>query len=178
MSVPESRLTLLVLAKCRGGEWTKISDRELAALTGLSSAAFEKGLKEMLARGFVLRRRTKKGFEYRVPWGALGLLPDSRPCVVSTANPVELEYYFARTGFLDLMPTAVEIAAEMNYHQEEIIEAICRVADKLKSDPPTRNRLGWFRKVYREKLQEARAELLAFSIKKSRLIFLSQEPLR
>lgn len=168
MSVPESRLTLLVLAKCGGGEWKKISNRELAVLAGLSSPAFEKGLKEMLARGFVLRRRTKRGFEYRVPWGALGLLPDSRPCVVSTANPVELEYYFARTGFLDLMPTAVEIAAEMNFHQDEIIEAICRTADKLKTDPPTRSRLGWFRKVYREKLQEARAELVAFRARNHR----------
>ena len=133
MSIPESRLTLLVLAKCGSGEWTKISDQELASLAGLSSAAFEKGVKEMLARGFVLRRRTKKGFEYRVPWGALGILPEpgfSRSCVVSTANTVELELYFTRTGFLDLMPAAVEIAAEMNYRQEEMIEAICRVADK------------------------------------------------
>ncbi|GAB6274240.1 MAG: hypothetical protein STSR0004_11030 [Peptococcaceae bacterium] len=38
----------------------------------------------------------------------------------------------------------------------------CKVADKLKSDPPTRSRLGWFRTVYQEKLREARAEILAF----------------
>jgi len=43
-----------------------------------------------------------------------------------------------------------------------MIEAICKVADKLKTDPPTRNRVGWFRTVYQEKLREARAEILAF----------------
>ncbi|MBW1953707.1 MAG: hypothetical protein JRI66_11610 [Deltaproteobacteria bacterium] len=76
-----------------------------------------------------------------------------------------LEHYFIRTGFLDLMPEAVKMGRELNYGQEEMIEAICKVADKLKTDPPTRNRTGWFRTVYKEKLREARADLLAFRTK-------------
>lgn len=58
------------------------------------------------------------------------------------------------------------MARELNYGQEEMIEAICKVADKLKTDPPTRNRTGWFMTVYKEKLREARADLMAFRIRK------------
>ncbi|NPV30733.1 MAG: hypothetical protein HPY58_14040 [Firmicutes bacterium] len=73
-----------------------------------------------------------------------------------------LKDYFLFTGFSDLLPVAVKMAQELNYTKEEMIEAICKVADKARVYPPTRNRTGWFATVFREKLQEARAEILAF----------------
>ncbi len=167
-SVPELRLALLVLARCGDGEWTKINGQELASLAGLPPAAFEKGVREMLARGFVLRRRTKEGFEYRVPLPALGnVFPAASFCCAPKVNLAALAHYFVRTGFLDLMPEAVKMARELSYGQEEMIEALCKVADKLKTDPPTRNRTGWFMTVYKEKLREARADLLAFRTRKN-----------
>jgi len=75
---------------------------------------------------------------------------------------VRLHDYFVRTGFFDLLPVAVKMAQELNYTKEEMIEAICKVADKARVYPPTRNRTGWFATVFREKSQEARAEILAF----------------
>ena len=161
-SAPELRLTLLILTKARDDAWTKIDYQEMVALTGLSAADLNKGIKEMLARGLVLRRRIKDGFEYRIPFCALGISEDVFPKPASNPLMTALEPYFVRTGFLDLMPEAVKMARELNYGQEEMIEAICKVADKLKTDPPTRNRTGWFMTVYKEKLREARADLLAF----------------
>lgn len=73
-----------------------------------------------------------------------------------------LKPYFLRTGFLDLLPVALETARKLNYDPEEMIKTICKVVDQLKTDPPTRNRSEWFRTVYQEKLREARAEILAF----------------
>lgn len=161
-SVPELRLTLLVLAKARNDAWIKINDQEMAALTRLSAIELNKGIREMLIRGLVLRRRTKEGFEFRVPFSVLGIA-EGAPDIMTV-----LKSYFTRTGFLDLMPEAVRIARELGYGQEEMIEAICKVADKLKTDPPTRNRTGWFRTVYKEKLGEAKADLHAFRIRKIR----------
>lgn len=134
----------------------KIDTQEMAALTILSAIDLKKGIKEMLDRGLVLRRRTKEGFEFRVPFNALGIVEGDQDMMTV------LKSYFTRTGFLDLMPEAVKMARELGYGQEEMIEAICKVADKLKTDPLTRNRTGWFRTVYKEKLGEAKADLQAF----------------
>jgi len=73
-----------------------------------------------------------------------------------------LKDYFLRTGFSDLLPVAVRIARELHCTSDEMIEAICKVADKARIYPPTKNRKSWFATVFREKLQEARAEILAF----------------
>ena len=73
-----------------------------------------------------------------------------------------LKDYFLRTGFFDLLPVATRMARELNYTNNEMIEAICKVYDKARVYPPTRNRAGWFTTVFREKLQEARAEIRAF----------------
>jgi hypothetical protein len=43
-----------------------------------------------------------------------------------------------------------------------MIEAICKVADKCRAYPPLINKNAWFAKVYREKLLEARADILAY----------------
>lgn len=79
-----------------------------------------------------------------------------------------LYYYFANTGFYDLLPAAMQLAIELGYSPEEMIEAVCKVADKARHYPPTKNRAAWFATVFREKLGEARAEMLA--IKKRRLL--------
>lgn len=72
--------------------------------------------------------------------------------------------YFTRTGFGDLLPLAERIARELKYSELEMIEAICKVADKARVYPPTRNRPAWFAKVFREKLQEARVDILAMKV--------------
>lgn len=72
-----------------------------------------------------------------------------------------LEHYFVSAGFVDLLPLALEIAGKLEFGKEEMIEAICKVADKCRNYPPVLNRRAWFAKVYREKLFEARAEILA-----------------
>jgi len=54
------------------------------------------------------------------------------------------------------------MALELGFGMEEMIEAICKVADKCRNYPPLINRSAWFRKVYREKLLEARADILAY----------------
>lgn len=74
---------------------------------------------------------------------------------------LSLEEYFLATGFADLLPLALKMAQKDGYGQEEIIEAVCKVADKAKTYPPTRNRVAWFATVFREKLLEARAEIKA-----------------
>lgn len=73
-----------------------------------------------------------------------------------------MHYYFAGSGFADLLPLAMRITRELNCSQMEIIEAICKVADKARNYPPTKNRAAWFATVFREKLLEARAEVLAW----------------
>lgn len=78
---------------------------------------------------------------------------------------LSLEEYFLATGFADLLPLALKMAQRDGYGQKEIIEAICLVADKAKTYPPTRNRVAWFATVFREKLLEARAEIKAYERK-------------
>jgi len=77
----------------------------------------------------------------------------------------ELEEFFMTTGFFDLLPLALELAGSLNYDQTEIIEAICKVHDKFNQYPPTKNRTAWFRKVFEEKLHEARGDILAYRAK-------------
>lgn len=72
----------------------------------------------------------------------------------------KLEEFFIATGFHDLLPLALEIAGSLGYDQNEMIEAICKVNDKFYQYPPTRNRTAWFRKVFEEKLHEARGDIL------------------
>ncbi|MGI6684586.1 MAG: hypothetical protein ACOX47_03655 [Bacillota bacterium] len=78
-------------------------------------------------------------------------------------NPrnLSLEDYFIRTGFYDLLPLAIEIAETHGFVQEEMIEAVCKVYDKFCRYPPTRNRTAWFTLVFKEKLCEARGDLLS-----------------
>lgn len=73
-----------------------------------------------------------------------------------------LEEYFITTGFYDLLPLAVEMAGSLGYDTNEIIEAICKVHDKFSQFPPTKNRTAWFRKVFEEKLREAKGDILTF----------------
>ncbi|KUK64198.1 MAG: hypothetical protein XD84_1666 [Desulfotomaculum sp. 46_80] len=73
-----------------------------------------------------------------------------------------LDMYFVSAGFIDLLPTALRIAGELNFGVAEVIEAICKVSDKYRQYPPTRNRAAWFEKVFTEKLGEARADILAY----------------
>ncbi|MDR3602878.1 MAG: hypothetical protein P4L49_20770 [Desulfosporosinus sp.] len=75
-------------------------------------------------------------------------------------NKAELEEFFITTGFYDLMPLALELAGCLGYDQTEMIEAICKANDKFYKYPPTKNRTAWFRKVYEEKLREARGDIL------------------
>lgn len=70
-----------------------------------------------------------------------------------------LESYFINTGFNDLLPLALKLAAQSGCDKNEIIEAICKVADKHKEYPPIKNRTAWFLKVFQEKLNEARADI-------------------
>jgi len=72
----------------------------------------------------------------------------------------DLESYFISTGFIDLLPLALKLAGQAGYGKDEIIEAICKVADKHREYPPRKNRSAWFACVFKEKLYEARADLL------------------
>jgi len=76
-----------------------------------------------------------------------------------------LDEYFLKTGFYDLLPQALQLADDLGYDQSEMIEAICKVSDKYYQYPPTRNRTAWFKRVFVEKLAEARADILAFRSK-------------
>ena len=73
-----------------------------------------------------------------------------------------LEYYFASTGFYDFLPVALDLIGTMGFNREEAIEAICKVFDKARVYPPTKNRLAWFIVVFKEKLFESRTEITAF----------------
>lgn len=82
-------------------------------------------------------------------------------------DKVKLEEFFVTTGFYDLLPLALELAGELGYEQSEMIEAICKVNDKFYQYPPTKNRTAWFRKVFVEKLREARGDILTYKAKMS-----------
>jgi hypothetical protein len=75
---------------------------------------------------------------------------------------LSLENYFIRTNFYDLLQLATQIAEDLGYSQEEMIEAVCKVYDKFRRYPPTKNRTAWFSMVFKEKLHEARGDLLSF----------------
>ena len=75
---------------------------------------------------------------------------------------LSLEDYFIRTNFYDLLPLATQIAEDLGYGREEMSEAVCKVYDKFCRYLPTRNRTAWFKMVFKEKLHEARADILAF----------------
>jgi hypothetical protein len=80
-------------------------------------------------------------------------------------NPIakrNLEEFFITTGFYDLLPLALEVAGSLGYDQTEMIEAICKVNDKFNQFPPTKNRTAWFRKVFEEKLREAKGDILTY----------------
>jgi hypothetical protein len=82
-----------------------------------------------------------------------------------TCNPIakrNLEEFFITTGFYDLLPLALEVAGSLGYDQTEMIEAICKVNDKFNQFPPTKNRTAWFKKVFEEKLREAKGDILAY----------------
>jgi hypothetical protein len=81
------------------------------------------------------------------------------------ARILSLEDYFIQTGFYDLLPLATQLAKELGYGRNEMIEAVCKVYDKFNQYPPTRNRTAWFKMVFREKLYEARGDILAFRAK-------------
>lgn len=51
-----------------------------------------------------------------------------------------LEPYFISTGFIDLLPLALKLAGQAGYSKDEIIEAICKVADKHKEYPPRKTK--------------------------------------
>lgn len=69
------------------------------------------------------------------------------------------------TSLHDLLPLALEIAGSLEYDQTEMIEDICKVNDKFYQYPPTKNRTAWFRKVFKEKLREARSDILSYRAK-------------
>jgi hypothetical protein len=80
-------------------------------------------------------------------------------------NPLakrNLEEFFITTGFYDLLPLALEVAGSLGYDQTEMIEAVCKVHDKFNQFPPTKNRTSWFRKVFEEKLREAKGDILYY----------------
>lgn len=77
-----------------------------------------------------------------------------------------LEQYFIKTGFYDLLPLALQLANDLGYGQNEMIEAVCKVNDKFLHFPPTKNRTAWFKTVFEEKLREARGDILTFYAKK------------
>lgn len=80
-----------------------------------------------------------------------------------------LEDYFLKTGFYDLLPQALQLAEDLGYDHSEMMEAVCKVSDKFYQYPPTKNRTAWFRRVFMEKLAEARADILAYRAKTDRL---------
>lgn len=77
----------------------------------------------------------------------------------------KLEDYFIRTGFYDLLPMALELARYLGYEEHDMIEAICKVNDKFYQYPPTKNRTAWFKKVFEEKLLEARGDILTSEVR-------------
>lgn len=94
------------------------------------------------------------------------MFKQSMPSNVGRSDKANLEEFFITTGFYDLLPLALEVAEKLSYDQTEIIEAICKVHDKFYEYPPTKNRTAWFRKVYEEKLREARGDILAHKASK------------
>ena len=93
------------------------------------------------------------------------MLEQSAPHKGDRLERRRLEEFFITTGFYDLLPLALEIAGSLGYDQTEMIESICKVDEKFCQYPPTKNRTAWFRKVFEEKLREARGDILTFRAK-------------
>jgi 5-methylcytosine-specific restriction endonuclease McrA len=174
----ELKLTLLILARAVETKdlCPALNYSEFRSLTGLSPATIARGLKDMLARSNIVRHITKRSqpARYQVLWEKFGLTPGAgygiAPATIHTptvsAGP---EFYFTNTGFLDLLPRATDIARELGYGEDEMIQAVCMVFDRQKTNPPTRNRTAWFLTVFREKLHEAHAEICAYKERKNRI---------
>jgi hypothetical protein len=175
-SPAELRLTLLILARATrtGDSCPAISYAEFRSDTGLAPATIARGLKDAHARGYILRQPTKRKepARYRVIWERLGMSPDGSAHVPDVCSPKGIsqtvEFYFTNTGFLDLLPQATVIAQAFGYGENEMIHAVCLTFDKQRTDPPTRNRTGWFLTVYREKLAEAQAQIQAYEQRRNR----------
>ena len=73
-----------------------------------------------------------------------------------------LEDYFILANFHDLLPLATQIADNMGYDKFEMAEAICKVHSKFQEYPPRYNRTAWFSTVFKEKLVEARGDILSY----------------
>jgi len=84
---------------------------------------------------------------------------ETKPKLTGRPN---LGEYFIQTGFYDLLPLAWQLASDFGYGENEMIEAVCKVSDKFLQFPPKKNRTAWFKTVFEEKLQEARADILTF----------------
>lgn len=94
------------------------------------------------------------------------------PSIILQQDPLprrKLDEFFISTGFYDLLPLALKMAERLGYDQTEMIEAVCKVNDKFHRYPPTQNRTAWFRKVFEEKLREARGDILTFRAQLERL---------
>ena len=97
------------------------------------------------------------------------MLEQEMPSKLNRQDSRKLQEFFIATGFYDLLPLALEVAETLGYDQAEMIEAICKVNDKFNQYPPTKNRTAWFRKVFSEKLSEARADILTYRAQKKYL---------
>jgi len=60
-----------------------------------------------------------------------------------------LESYFTNTGFIDLLPLALKLAVQAGYGKDEIIEAICKVADKHREYPPRKTEQHGFQRCFK-----------------------------
>jgi len=179
-SPAELKLTLLILARAAqtADPCPPVTYAEFRSATGLAPATIAQGLKDMLARGYICRYPTKKKqpARYQVFWDKLGLSAQAHPTpATATASPLKAplvpgtpEFFFTDTGFLDLLPQAKQIAREFGYGDDEIIQAVCWVFDKQRTNPPHINRTAWFTTVFREKIQEAHAYILANQRRKTR----------
>lgn len=81
----------------------------------------------------------------------------------------DLAGYFIAAGFYDLLPMALDLAGSLGYDTSEMIEAICKVTDKFNQFPPTKNKTAWFKRVFEEKLREARGDILTHRAKRKYL---------
>ena len=90
------------------------------------------------------------------------MLEQAIPSKLNQQDRRKLQEFFIATGFYDLLPLALEVAESSGYDQAEMIEAICKVNDKYNQYPPTKNRTAWFKRVFEEKLSEARGDILTF----------------
>lgn len=168
----ELKLTLAILARSAaypdGGMAVNYS--EIRSLTGLSSTSIGKAIDQMLARGLIIRAGKDRDCAlYHVLWNKFRLDRDfnqhrssSAPGRSRIAESEQLKSYFTETGFIDLLPHAITITTDLGYTEDEMIQAVCLVFDRQRTDPPVRNRTAWFRTVFKEKLGESRAQILAF----------------